>query len=110
VTDDRLTDWTEDGLSWANAPANAPGGSAVDPGKTVRVGEFRVPQGVQTGAFSIQSQALTAFLGTRTRPFATFILVRDTPGSGRQDYVHGFAGREHPTLPPPTLKVVVAGK
>lgn len=110
LTDDSLDGWSEDGLRWETAPANAPGGSAVDPAKTVKVGEFRMPQGVQTGVWSVGGAALTDFLNTRTNGFATLILVRDTPGSGRNDYVHGFAGKNHPTLPPPTLKLVVEGK
>jgi ferric-dicitrate binding protein FerR (iron transport regulator) len=110
LTDEGLNDWPEDGLVWETAPANAPGGAAVDPAKTVKVGEFRLAQGVQTGVSSVTGPALAAFLNGRKTPFATFILVRDTPGSGRQDYVHGFAGRDHPTLPPPALKLVVEGK
>ncbi|MBA4065834.1 MAG: iron dicitrate transport regulator FecR [Isosphaera sp.] len=110
LTDERLNDWPENGLRWENAPANAPGGAAVDPAKTVKVGEFRVPQGAQTGVWSVGGPDLAAFLNGRAAPFATFILVRDTPGSGRNDYVHGFAGRDHPTLPPPALKLVVEGR
>lgn len=44
-----------------------------------------------------------------TNGMATFVLVRETAGSGRSCMVHGFAGRNHPTLPPPTLKVSFAG-
>ncbi|WP_406700524.1 hypothetical protein V5E97_17095 [Singulisphaera sp. Ch08] len=36
---------------------------------------------------------------------ATFIIVRETKGSGRMDLVHGFAGKHHPQLLPPTLKL-----
>jgi hypothetical protein len=110
VTDDALPDWREDTLTWANAPANAPGGAAVDPAKAVKLGQFHARQGVQTGVFAVSGPALAEFLNARTRPFATFVLVRDTPGSGRNDYVHGFAGKEHPTLAPPTLKLVVSEK
>lgn len=110
VTDDALNHWPENGLLWEDAPGNAPGGSAVDPARTVKVGEFRLPQGVQSGVWSVNDPALAAFLNARTNGFATLVLVRDTLGSGRNDYVHGFAGKDHPTLPPPTLKLVVEGE
>ena len=48
------------------------------------------------------------FLNRDTNRVATFVLVRQTPGSGRNCLVHGFAGKNHPTLPPPTLKVTIA--
>jgi len=110
VTDDALSDWPEAGLTWDAAPANAPGGAAVDPAKTVKLGQFHLRQGVQTGVSAVGGPALADFLNTRTRLYATVILVRDTPGSGRHDYVHGFAGKDHPSLPPPTLKLVVQSR
>ncbi len=110
LTDETLNDWPEDGLLWETAPGNANGGAAVNPAKTVKIGQFQVRQGVQAGVSSVSTPVLAEFLNTRQQPYATFILVRDTPGSGRNDYVHGFAGRDHPTLPPPTLKLVVGGK
>lgn len=110
VTDPALNDWSENDLLWETAPANAPGGAGVNPAKTRLVGQFKVKQGVLSGVCSISTPALAEFLNTRKTGYATFVLVRDTPGSGRNDYVHGFAGRDHPTLPPPTLKLVVEGK
>ena len=47
------------------------------------------------------------FLNRDTNGLATFILVRETKGSGRTDLVHGFANKRHPSLPPPTLKLTV---
>ncbi|MBA4188105.1 MAG: iron dicitrate transport regulator FecR [Planctomycetaceae bacterium] len=110
VTDEKLNDWPEDNLLWESAPGNAAGGAAVNPAKTRKVGQFQVRQGVKAGVSSVSTPELAEFLNSRKQPFATFILARDTVGSGRNDYVHGFAGRDHPTLPPPTLKLVVAGR
>jgi len=110
LTDEKLNDWKETGLLWENAPGNASGGARVNPTKTVKLGQFQVRQGVQVGVSSVSTPELSEFLNTRKQPYATFILVRDTPGSGRNDYVHGFASKDHPTLPPPTLKLVVEGK
>jgi hypothetical protein len=107
LTDETLNDWKEDGLLWETAPGNADGGANVNPTTTRKLGQFKVRQGVQAGVSSISTPELAEFLNSRKTPFATFLLVRDTPGSGRNDYVHGFAGRDHPTLPPPTLKLVV---
>lgn len=105
LTDESLDDWDEKAIRWQNAPANRPGGAEVDPARTVRLGTFQAAQGVQKGTRTISGQALVDFLNRDTNSLATFILVRETPGSGRCDLVHGFAGKNHPTLPPPTLKV-----
>ncbi len=107
LTDESLDGWDEAGVRWGTAPGNAPGGAAVDPAKTVKLGQFVVPQGVQTGVHSVGGPALAEFLNRNTNRVATFIVVRDTPGSGRQDLVHGFASRRHPTLQPPTLRLAV---
>lgn len=110
LTDESGDGWDADAVRWSTAPGNAAGGNAVDPAKTVKLGQFVVPQGVQTGVVSVGGPGLVAFLNRDTNRQATFIVVRDTPGSGRQDLVHGFANRRHPTLPPPTLKLAVAAK
>jgi ferric-dicitrate binding protein FerR (iron transport regulator) len=110
VVDESLDDWRDERLTWENAPANAPGGAGVDPARTVKLGQFQVRQGIHTGVSSIGGAELAKFLARDTNGVVTLILVRDTAGSGRNDYVHGFAGRNHPTLPPPTLKLVVEGK
>jgi ferric-dicitrate binding protein FerR (iron transport regulator) len=108
LTDEMLEGWDERTLRWANAPANAPGGAAVDPQKVVCLGDFEMAQGVQMGARGISSPALVDFLNRRAGELATLIVVRETKGSGRQDLVHGFASRRHPQLPPPTLNLMMA--
>ncbi|MGL6094567.1 MAG: FecR domain-containing protein [Fimbriiglobus sp.] len=110
LTDEQLDGWDEAGIAWENAPANRDGGADVDPTKATLLGKFQVPQGVNTGTRSIDGRPLADFLNADTNKTASFILVRETVGSGRQDYVHGFPNRRHPTLPPPTLILTVEQK
>jgi hypothetical protein len=76
--------------------------------RVVRLGTFEIAQGALQGTRSISGEALVNFLNNDTNGLATFILVRETRGSGRSDLVHGFANKRHPLLPPPTLKLSVA--
>jgi hypothetical protein len=108
LTDESLDGWDEKGLMWGNAPANGKN-NELDVGKVTRLGAFRIAQGEMHGTRSVKGEALAAFLNRDTNKMATFVLVRETPGSGRSCMVHGFAGKNHPTLPPPTLKVSFAG-
>jgi hypothetical protein len=108
LTDETLDDWNERTMRWKDAPANRPGGNEVDPAKTIKLGTFEVPQGALEGTRSISGKPLVDFLNADTNGIATFILVRETPGSGRSDLVHGFAAKRHPSLPPPTLKLTLA--
>jgi ferric-dicitrate binding protein FerR (iron transport regulator) len=105
LTDESRDDWDEATIRWEDAPANRPGGAEVDPGTTVLLGRFEVVQGVLSGTRDVAGPALVDFLNRDTNRMATFILVRETQGSGRLDLVHGFAGKHHPDLPPPTLKL-----
>lgn len=107
LTDESLDDWDERTLRWPNAPANQPGGADLDPAKVVRLGTFQIAQGVQSGTHGIAGPALTDFLNKDTNGLVTFLVVRETLGSGRNDLVHGFANKHHPTLPPPALKLTV---
>ncbi len=110
LTDQTRDDWDEQKVRWNTAPANTPGGKDVDPLKTVRLGSFVIPQGEQTGVRTVGGPALTEFLRADTNKLVTFILVRDTPGSGASDLVHGFASRRHPTLTPPTLRLTLTDR
>src|SRR5262249_7593830 len=107
LTDEALDDWNERTMRWRDAPANRPGGAALDPDKVSRVGTWEIVQGVLEGTRGIAGPALVDFLNRDSNGLATFILVRETMGSGRADLVHGFAAKRHPTLPPPTLKLTV---
>jgi hypothetical protein len=108
LTDELLDDWVGRTILWESAPANRPGGAALDPAKVVLIGRFEVAQGVLSGTREISGPALVDFLNRDTNGLATLILVRETIGSGREDLVHGFAGRYHPNLLPPTLKLRAA--
>jgi hypothetical protein len=108
LTDEALDRWDEETIRWNDAPANLPGGASVDPTKVARLGTFTIGQGELTGTRSIEGKALTDFLNRDTNGLATFIVVRETQGSGRSDLVHGFANKNHPDLPPPTLRLTVA--
>lgn len=110
LTDETLDDWSETGLRWDTAPANQPGGNAVAPAKTIPLGSFVIPQGEQTGVRAVGGPALAEFLKADTNKLVTFVLVRDTPGSGASDLVHGFASRRHPTLTPPTLRLTLTDR
>ena len=105
LVDESLDGWDEATTRWDDAPANAPGGAGLDPDKVVPLGRFGVEQGVLSGIREVSGPALVDFLNRDTNGLATFILVRETRGSGRLDLVHGFAGKHHPDLPPPTLKL-----
>jgi hypothetical protein len=108
LTDESLDDWDERAVRWATAPANRPGGDALDPDKVVKLGTFVLAQGEQSGTRSVGGPALVEFLKRDTNQLVTFILVRETPGKGGSDLVHGVASRRHPTLSPPTLRLTVA--
>jgi ferric-dicitrate binding protein FerR (iron transport regulator) len=101
-------DWDERTLRWDAAPGNRPG-TAVDPAATVKLGSFVLPQGTQTGTVTVGGPAVLDFLAGRAGRPVTVILVRETPGKGGSDLVHGVASRRHPTLSPPTLRLSVAG-
>ena len=107
LTDESLDDWDENTMRWSDAPANLPGGASLDPSRVVRLGRFEIVQGELSGTRSIEGDALAGFLNQDTNGLATLILVRETQGSGRTCLVHGFASNNHPTLPPPTLRLSV---
>jgi ferric-dicitrate binding protein FerR (iron transport regulator) len=107
LTDESLDDWDDRTIRWQNAPANLPGGASLDPSKVVRLGTFEILQGELSGTRSIEGEALVGFLNGDSDGLATLIVVRETQGSGRSDLVHGFANKNHPELPPPTLRLAV---
>jgi hypothetical protein len=107
VTDDALDDWSEKDLTWENAPANDAMQSGVVTGKAVKLGSFTMPQGVLEGVFTLSTPELAAFLNNDANKLATLVVVRETAEIVGGSVVHGFAGNEHPTLKPPTLRVGV---
>jgi len=108
VTDDTMDGWEAERLNWSNAPANQQdSGNGVESGKAVRLGTFTMPQGVLDGAFTVRSEALAKFIQEDANRYATLVVVRETSELKHGAVVHGFAGNNHPTLKPPTLRVVV---
>ena len=101
LIDQTVGDWDEASLTWASAPANRPGGAALDPKKVVLLGRFVVEHGVQHGTFGVAGAELVKFLNRDASGMATLILVRETIGPSENSLIHSFASRYHPTLPPP---------
>jgi len=107
VVDDKLNNWSEQTLDWDSAPANFNDGAKVDTGKARLIGTFGVAQTERSIVRQIKGTALTEFLNSRSDGYATIIVVRTTQESFGGSLVHGFAGNNHPTAPPPTLRVVL---
>jgi len=107
VTEDALDAWEETSLNWENAPANDTDGSGVDNSKAVRLGSFTMAQGVLEGAVTVRGEALAKFLQNDANRYATLVVVRETTELKSGGAVHGFAGNNHPTLKPPTLRVML---
>ena len=97
--------WGESTINWNNAPQNdTANGNGVLGGAT------------SLGTFSFvgrtQSVNFTGTGGTAVRDFVaastsddllTFIVVRDTPESGGDTYIHGIASKENGSFTAPTL-------
>ena len=105
LTDDAADLWNASALSWDSQPAFDPSAGRVDESKAVRLGEFTVPRGVQTGQFSMSSPQLIERLQADSNRLLTLILVRENRIEQGGGLVLGIAGNHHPTLPPPALRV-----
>ena len=105
ITDDAADFWDVSALSWDSQPAFHHSAGLVDGSRTVRVGEFLVPRGVQAGVFSVDSPQLTERIKADPNRLLTLILVRENRIEQSAGLVLGIAGNQHPTLPPPTLRV-----
>ncbi len=102
--------WSEAELSWGNAPAGQAIGEPLDETKLDLLGSFTIPQGQQSATVVVDAHALVDFLNADSNQLATVIVARETAGIGLSDLVHGFAGRRHPSLSPPTLRLVLSDK
>ncbi|MEY5024913.1 MAG: hypothetical protein RLZZ244_441 [Verrucomicrobiota bacterium] len=107
LTDDLQDAWEPSTLSWKSAPAFAPEGDRADSNTAVLLGRFETPKGVVSGEFTLRSKALTAFLNRDANRVASLIVVRETAQPSGNSAVHGFAGNRHPSLPPPTLRLLL---
>lgn len=107
IVDPALDDWDASSLTWGTAPANlVDDGGAVSATSAVKLGAFIVEQGIQRGAITFRSDALTRFLRSENPDGrVTLVISRETIETDGGGLVHGFASRRHPTLPPPTLSI-----
>jgi ferric-dicitrate binding protein FerR (iron transport regulator) len=105
LTEDAADVWNASALSWDSQPAFDRSAGRVDQSKAVRVGEFIVPRGVQTGQFSMSSPQLIERLQADPNRLLTLILVRENRIEQGGGLVLGIAGNQHPALSPPTLRV-----
>ncbi len=107
VTDESLDDQSSN-PTWEDAPANATSGGSVDTSATRILGRFMIPQGVQQGTFSIQSDELKEFLAMDQNRIVTLVVVCETRSVAGSSIVFGFAGANNSSLSPPTLRLELA--
>jgi ferric-dicitrate binding protein FerR (iron transport regulator) len=97
--------WSANELNWQTQPAFDPSAGRVNESEAVRVGEFTVPRGVQTGMFVLEDPRLLERIQSDPNRLLTLILVRENPITVGGGLVLGIAGNRHPTLAPPRLSV-----
>lgn len=71
----------------------------------LKVGEFTIPKGIQSGAFSIDSSELVAMLKKSEGKLLELVVLRETQESQQGGLVHAFASSRHESLPGPILRV-----
>jgi ferric-dicitrate binding protein FerR (iron transport regulator) len=103
LTNEALDDWSENGLTWENAPAATSTG--LDPAQARLLGTFTIRRGAAPAQVQFSSPELLRFLQVDKNRLATFVLIRETGESEVQGLVHAFAAKEHPTARPPTLRL-----
>ena len=69
------------------------------------LGKFSVPQGVQEGTFSIQSDELVDYLKNDPNRIMTMVVVCETQSIAASSIVFGFAGSNNSKHSPPTLRL-----
>lgn len=97
--------WTGGELKWETAPGNIDGPGA-DPASTALLGRFQIPQGADSGFFTVEGDELVRFLRQDTNNVATLILVRETLETEVRGLAHTFARRRTPDAVPPMLLLV----
>lgn len=105
ITRDESDFWSSSEVNWDTQPAFDPSSGRVDATQAVRVGEFIVPRGVQSGPFSIEGPELVARIKNDRNRLLTLVVVRENRIEQDGGLVLGIAGNNHPTLPPPTLRL-----
>jgi len=98
-------DWGETTITWDNAPANDhTSGSGVTSDATL-LGQFTVPDVSGPVSITFSNPSLASFLNKDTDDLATLIITRATGGNSLNTGC--FVAREHATLAPPTLEIVI---
>ncbi|TWT34135.1 CBM96 family carbohydrate-binding protein [Blastopirellula retiformator] len=105
LLDDKQDQWDLQATTWDNAPANVEAANAVAAESTKLVGSFSLPQGQKTGSVVIDLPEMLDVIDRDQNRLLTLIIVPKTGESASGALVHGFAGRTHSTLPPPTLRL-----
>lgn len=105
VTDDAQDTWNPKEVSWETMPAYSPDAGQVDAGRAVKLGTFVLPRGVQQGAYFIEGDRLIECLNRDINHQVSLVVVCENPQLQTNGLVYGFAGNNHPTLPPPTLRL-----
>lgn len=93
---DAADGWLESGLTWDTAPGVA--GAAA-------IAHFSIPRGGITQPILLSSPELLRCVQQDGNRLLTLLIVRDTSETDPSGLVHAFASREHPTSPPPTLRL-----
>ena len=99
-------DWTESGITWANAPGNLPGGNGV---AGIHLGDILVPAGTSTGdIISFSTPALRDFINHhRGRDgMVTFVITGTTEDPG---FLVSFQDSDFRDYAPPFLQLVDDG-
>lgn len=108
LTDETQDSWSENGLSWAEAPAHSEAQEhriTAVAGQSVKLGQFVVPQGTTRGAFTLKGEALAEFLRADTNGLVTLIIIRETDETAKNGLAHSFASKENTRNTPPMLKL-----
>lgn len=105
LTRDDADLWNRSDINWESQPAFDSSAGRVNESEAVRVGEFTVPRGVQSGSFFLESPRLVERIRSDSNRLLTLILVRENAIQVDGGLVLGIAGNHHPKLPPPRLSV-----
>ncbi len=104
--DETCDSWDEVNITWDNAPGNLPDAAEIDLGKAMVVGEFDLGRDEQSALMTVSGETLNQLIASDTNDLLTFVVVSETEEPQNMGYAHGIANRNHPELPPPTLRLL----
>ncbi len=105
VTDETQDSWNPKELKWETMPAFSDDAGQVNTETAVKLGTFQILRGVQKGAYFIEGSGLADYLNRDGNHQATVVVVCESQQPQPNGIVYGFAGNNHPSLPPPTLRL-----